>query len=272
MRVALATCGLFPQLDVDDRFLVSALQQRGVQVEPCIWNDPEVDWTAYPLCLIRSTWDYTEHIEAYLQWIRRVPGLINPPEVVLWNHDKGYLRQLEAAGIPVVPSEWPEGSFALSEIRQRRGWDEVVVKPRISAGSRHTVRTREELPLPEGHRWMVQPYVQSVEQRGEQSLVFFGEDLAHAVRKLPSAGDFRVQAELGGQFARFEPEPALLELSRRCLQFLPKPWLYARVDWLVGPKGEFWLGELEAIEPSLYFAQAPESASVLADLVVNKLG
>lgn len=272
MKLALATCGLFPQLDRDDRFLTSALQARGVQAEPCIWNDPAVDWSGFDGCLIRSTWDYTEHIEAFLGWVGQVPRLINPPEVVRWNHDKSYLRQLQAAGIPVVPTEWPEGEFSLTELRQRRGWDEVVVKPRISAGSRHTVRTREETPRPAGHRWMVQPFVDSVLDQGEFSLVFMGGELAHAVQKRPSAGDFRVQAELGGQFSRFTPSPALLEWSRRSLALIPGRWLYARVDWLQGPEGDYWLGELELIEPSLYLEQAPESALILADLLVNELG
>lgn len=272
MRVALATCSLFPELDGDDRFLLEALRQRGVQAEPRLWNDPSVDWQGYDLCLIRSTWDYVEHIGDYLAWVRRVPRLVNSPEVVEWNHDKIYLRQLEAAGIPVVPTEWPEGEVDLEEIRRRRGWDEVVVKPRVSAGSRHTVRTRSGLDLPPGHRWMVQPYVDSVAAEGELSLVFFGQQLAHAVCKRPTPGDFRVQAELGGRFSRFEPSLSLLQSSLRCLQQLPAPCLYARVDWLVAPGGSYWLGELEAIEPSLYFEQAPESASVLADLVVDKLG
>ena len=47
-----------------------------------------------------------------------------------------------------------------------------------------------------------------------------------------------------------------MELSRQTLEHIPFSWLYARVDALHTPKGEWVLNELEMIEPSLFFRHA----------------
>ena len=46
--------------------------------------------------------------------------------------------------------------------------------------------------------------------------------------------------------------------------------LYARVDMLPGPDGEPLLLELEAVEPNLYFDQAPEAPDLLAEAIVRR--
>ena len=52
---------------------------------------------------------------------------------------------------------------------------------------------------------MAQPFVRAVLDEGEASLFFFDGALSHAVRKVPRAGDFRVQEEHGGAITAMEP-------------------------------------------------------------------
>jgi hypothetical protein len=56
--------------------------------------------------VVRSCWDYVPRRAEFLAWAQRVPRLANPAEVLAWNTDKRYLRELAAAGVPVVPTTW----------------------------------------------------------------------------------------------------------------------------------------------------------------------
>ncbi len=67
---------------------------------------PAVDWGSYDLVVIRSTWDYAPRRDDFAAWAASVPRLANPADVVAWNTDKTYLRELAAAGVPVVPTAW----------------------------------------------------------------------------------------------------------------------------------------------------------------------
>ncbi|WP_258934447.1 hypothetical protein [Nesterenkonia pannonica] len=39
--------------------------------------------------------------------------MLNPPEVVMWNLDKLYLRELEDHGVATVPTQWVTGPAEL---------------------------------------------------------------------------------------------------------------------------------------------------------------
>ena len=54
---------------------------------------------------------------------------------------------------------------------------------------------------------LVQPFVPSVLDRGETSIVTIGGELTHVVRKVPADGDWRVQSEFGGTAERIAVEP-----------------------------------------------------------------
>ena len=70
MRLALATCDWLPELDPDDAPLREAL---GEEAEPAVWSDPDVDWSAYDVVLVRTIWDYFERHDEFLAWLDRVP-------------------------------------------------------------------------------------------------------------------------------------------------------------------------------------------------------
>jgi hypothetical protein len=227
-----------------------------------IWDDPAVDWSAYDLVLVRSTWDYVDRREGFLAWAESVPRILNPPHVLRWNTDKRYLAELAVAGIAVVPTTFAEPG---SEPDLPAG--ELVVKPAVSAGARDTAR-HEDPDAASAHvarlhetgaTAMVQPYVERVDEAGETGLVFFGGAYSHAFRKgpllargaAPRDAPELVDEDIGAR----EPSPEERALADRVMAVAQErlgPLAYARVDLLPGPEGPV-LVELELTEPSLWF-------------------
>ncbi|HEY5086282.1 MAG TPA: hypothetical protein VII66_02895, partial [Gemmatimonadaceae bacterium] len=270
-------------LTPDDHLAVAELKKRGVSVSGAVWNDPAVDWGAFDAIILRSTWDYHHNADEFRAWIaaREASGapVWNPPAVLRWNMEKTYLRDLEDAGVPVVPTEWlARGSRPdLSALLEARGWAEAVVKPAISAAATRTWRvSRESASEIEGQLAeslelgdvMVQPFIPEILTRGEWSLMFFDGEFSHAVRKMPIEGDFRVQTGFGGRSAVEHPGETVLSAVRRVLEAAPSPWLYVRVDGIETATG-YVLLELEMLEPSLFLAQNPEAPARFADAIAR---
>jgi glutathione synthase/RimK-type ligase-like ATP-grasp enzyme len=277
-RIALATSADFPDLYSDDEPLSAALASLGAVAEPRVWDDPEVDWAAYDLTVIRSTWDYHQRRPAYVAWARSVPRLCNPARVVEWNTDKTYLRDLVAAGVPVVPTAWVGRGGYLRNVLAEHGWTDVVVKPTVSAGARNTLRVAADR-LDEGQALldtitadgtaMVQPYLASVEGYGERSLLFCEGALTHAVRRNPALsmeGEERYDARL------VDATDEEVALAHAVLDVVGERLLYARVDVVRDDSDTPVLIELEVTEPQLFLRFSAEAAERLAAAVVARAG
>lgn len=296
-RIAIATCADYADLKVDDGLLREALSARGVESEPVVWDREGSELDGFDACLVRSTWDYHEKHDEFLAWTRRVEAampLWNDAETIAWNSDKRYLRQLAAAGVPTVPTVWVKrGAGAdLDEVLQREGWDEAVVKPVVDLGARNLKRARigersaALATVLQRQDAMVQPFLPSVRDQGELSLIYIAGRYSHAVRKHPAPGDFRVQSIWGGTFTPANPDPAHLELADRALSQVTRVRrtlvphsgskvrrtpLYARVDLVDDLEGRPCLIELELIEPNLYLSTHPPAADALAAAALRLL-
>jgi glutathione synthase/RimK-type ligase-like ATP-grasp enzyme len=283
-RIAIATCADYADLKVDDELLRRELAARGAESAAVVWDRAESDLDGFDACIVRSTWDYHEKHEEFLAWARRAEAampLWNEAETITWNSNKTYLRQLAERGVPIVPTAWlRRGSRpSLDRVLAERGWEEAVVKPAVDLGARNLVRVcsgedegQEALErVLARHDAMVQPFLPSIEEQGELSLVYLDGRFSHAVRKRPAPGDFRVQSIWGGTFEPAKPEPEHTEIAERALsQVQPTP-LYARVDLVEGPDCHPCLIELELIEPNLYLSTHPGAAGALAEAVVARL-
>jgi glutathione synthase/RimK-type ligase-like ATP-grasp enzyme len=277
MRIALATDAEFADLFFDDEPLRAGLLSRGAAVDAAVWDDPGRDWAAYDLVVIRSTWDYVERRDEFVRWAYAVPRLANSARLVEWNTDKTYLRGLGEAGVPVVPTAWVDTPASLPDLLAERGWERAVVKPAVSAGARDTLLCSPDDPeaqalldrLASNGTAMVQPYLPSVEEYGERSLLFMDGALTHAVRRNPALtteGFTRYDA------ARVDPADDELAVARAVFAQLPETPLYARVDVARDASGTPLLMELEVTEPQLFLRFAPEAAEALAAAVVARAG
>jgi glutathione synthase/RimK-type ligase-like ATP-grasp enzyme len=277
LRIALATCSAHPQLAPDDRLLAAAIAARGIEAVPVIWNAEGTDWAEFDGCVVRSVWDYHLQPDRFLAWAGRVAGSVptwNPAELIAWNANKAYLRQLAQRGVPTIPTRWLErgSEVRLAEILAAEGWEEAVIKPTVDLGAKNLCRVdasggggQEALDgLLARHDVMAQPFLPSLEERGELSLVYCGGEFSHAVRKLPASGDFRVQPNWGGSSSSATAVEADLEVANQALACLHTSPLYARVDLVEGAPGERLLIELELIDPNLFFAERPEAAAIIA--------
>lgn len=269
-----------------DAAAVAPLAALGWTVDDVPWR-ADADWDRYDVVVVRSPWDYQGAPDDFLAALAQIDAssarLENPLPVIRWNLRKTYLRDLERAGVPIVPTRWDEGGLtaeALAAAFRQWGTAEVVAKPVVSANADGTFRLGPDpaswapaLAALADRPCLVQPFVPAVVSEGELSVFAFGGEVSHAILKTPAAGDFRVQEEHGGVIRGVEPEPALLDLTRRALAAVPHdaPLLYARVDAVRLATGALAVMELELIEPSLYFSYSDGSAARFA-AAMDRLG
>jgi glutathione synthase/RimK-type ligase-like ATP-grasp enzyme len=275
-RIALCTSTSTHDLDGEAPQVVDDLRSRGHDAVAIPWDSP-VDWAAFDLVVVRSTWDYFDRLEEFLAWVDDVAQrtrIINSPSVIRWNSHKGYLAELGAAGIPVVPSlALPRGTVDAASRMQATGWGEVVIKPAVDGGARLALKSTNGSPEAAEHvralvaagDAIVQPYLPSVED-GETSLFFFAGRYSHAVRKVPKPGDYRVQALHGGSEEVHVPSPEERALAEAAIALAPGEVAYGRADF-VDLDGRPTLMELELIEPDLFLRMAPGSVERFADMV-----
>jgi glutathione synthase/RimK-type ligase-like ATP-grasp enzyme len=291
-RVALVTCAGLPDLDPDDRLLLEPLRAAGVAVDGVVWDDPTTDWSAYDLAVLRSTWDYAPRRAEFLDWAGSVPALANPADVVAWNTDKRYLRDLAGTGVPVVETAFVEPERAAS-------WavwgGEVVVKPAVGAGSLDTGRYRaddaDERALLDAHvgrlvdagrTVMIQPYLGAVDTAGETALLFVagpgGLAYSHAARKGPMLTGPAAAVEglyKEEEITAREPSDAERAVAERALAAVPggtDRLLYARVDLIPDDDGHPVLLELELTEPSMFLGYATGAAERFAAAIASRAG
>ena len=103
------------------------------------------------------------------------------------------------------------------EARGRERWEGRATRPR-SAIPRAQAHLDDLLAAGDA---LVQQYVPAIESEGEWSVVLVDGVVAHALRKRPAAGDYRVQEEWGGSTERVEPGAGLAELATRVCEVLP---------------------------------------------------
>lgn len=294
MKIALATCAALPDGWGDDLLLANSLRSRGAEASFAIWDDPEADWEAFDRVLIRSTWDYMQRRGEFVKWTRSLgERLDNPAALIEWNSDKRYLADLEQAGVPTVATRFVRPGDPQTELE-----GEVVVKPTVSAGARDTGRfaparhdgARALLARlsASGRTAMIQPYLGSVEDRGETAIVAIAGSESHVLRKRAVLAADREAPirddELGAAEAMYEPDLvragsaedaeralAAAVLDRLEARFGEAP-LYARIDMLAGDRGEPVLLELELVEPALYMSTSPGSEARLAEAVLRRAG
>ena len=177
----------------------------------------------------------------------------------------------------MAPTELVEqgSNRPLHAILDQRGWNQVVVKPAISAASYRTLKIGPgQTDLGEQHLRelaadgdaLVQLYLPSVEGHGERALVWIDGDVTHAVRKTP-----RFSGEDESVSDAMEISDAELALAGRAVAAIDAKPLYARIDMAPGPDGEPVVMEVELIEPSLFFPQCPAALNRLVAGIRNRL-
>lgn len=298
-RVSLATCRAIPNLDEEDAPLVEALTERGIDVRVVVWDDSAVDWSEAGLVVLRSTRDYARRRGEFIRWVRSVPRVLNPADVVDWNTDKHYLEDLRAREVPVLKTMWLEPLMKLTKQRLHTRFPasaEFVIKPAVSGGAHDTGRYTANDPdsrrlailhamrlLSEGRSVMVQRYQPSVDTLGERSLVFVDGQFLYAVHKAamlhgPSQGPQETHIERIDTVVASDAELAVAERVRDAVHQIMRErlgrdehLLYTRVDLVSDEEGKPTVMEVGLTDPSLHFSQYPGALETFADAIASRL-
>lgn len=208
--MVLLTCATLRDLLPEDRAVAACLREAGETVEAAVWDSAEL--RAGDVAVVRSVWDYHQRPREFVRFLEQLAPevrLWNPREALLWNVNKRYMLELAARGVPTVPTEMVGPGWS----GKGCPWPHVVLKPAVGAsgegvralrlplGPQEARRVERALAVhPEG--MLLQPFVRSIATAGELSAVFIAGAFSHCVRKIPPAGDFRVQGgkvrEAGG--------------------------------------------------------------------------
>ena len=270
--------------------LLSALQEAGTDVREVDWDDAQVDWRAFDLALLRSTWDASIRLAEFLEWSERVDGLtqlLNPLPVIRWNTDKHYLAALAGAGVATVPTAFIEpGQDAAQAIEvflslhESREW---VVKPAIGSGSRdaqrHLVTARAAIEehverlVQAGRSALIEPYLNLVDTHGETALIYFAGRFSHAIRKGPMLrlGEQPTENLFAAEtITARTPTPQEIHVGEQALRAIPfGTLLYARVDLIRDAADRPCVLELELTEPSVFLVHEAGSAERFARAILD---
>lgn len=286
-RVAILRCGKLPnfvtweipnleELFEEDRLLLRGFEAQGFEAEPVVWNDPTINWNEFDIALIRSTWDYLDEREQFLQVLSRIEAsscrLFNPLASVSWNIDKHYLFDLEQWGVPIIPTFLAADADVIHRLFTKEV-ENVVLKPTIGLGGSHSYRVPlDELNItlaklrtsqPE-YEYLIQPFLESIVTEGEWSFIYFNRQLSHVLLKKPALNDYRVQGIYGGTVQAADPQPQDLLQAEAVIAKLPFDVLYARLDFVRAGK-QLSIIEVELIEPIFSFNLVPESIERLVN-------
>ncbi len=253
--------------NAEERPLIDALARAGVQCRFVDWLDVE-SWSSADAVSPKYLWGYHVWAAEFSAFVDALAGVhaVNHRDLLRWNFDKSYLAELQSSGfsvaeVVVIPQGEPVN---LAHLAAERGWDEVVIKPSVSAGSQDTYRSEgpiQALQSAADHvltrcSLLVQPFFEEIIRDGETSLLFFDGQLGHAVLRRPSPGDFRAHPMFGGEVQPTTPAPELVGRCGELLQSLPHLPTYARIDGFT-KRGEFLITEVELIDPMLFCGAAP---------------
>jgi glutathione synthase/RimK-type ligase-like ATP-grasp enzyme len=273
--------GQLPAIETPSHeLIVAAGREEGIAFEVVYWDDRALLERGYDLALIRTTWDYHERPQQFLDTLAGYEnqglGVFNSAAVVRWNFRKTYLKELGPSAIETV---WVDhvDPHLVAQAFDALDASEIVVKPQIGGGAIDTVRLQRNLWSEADLRGapkqaaMIQPYLSAIETEGERSLFWFGGVYSHAIRKVPASGDWRANVAGARFVAEAAPAPAL-EAAESARQRAPQDLLYVRIDLVLGDDGHWRVIEIEAIEPYLFLDLAPEGARVLVAAIAKVLG
>jgi len=296
-RIAILRCGQLPsfvtwdvpnfdELFEEDKLLQRGFERQGFETDIVIWNQPEINWNKYDIALIRSTWDYLDQRELFLQVLAQIEDstckLFNPLEAVRWNIDKHYMFDLEKWDVPIIPT-YLASPIAVAEIRKifvEHGWQTAIIKPTVGLAASYTHKVNlDELEsivqmLQMNHHqqeFIIQPFIKSVVDEGEWSFIYFNKELSHVLLKKPAPNDYRVQGIYGGTIHSAKPQADDLLQAEAVLKKLPFDILQARLDF-IREDGHLSIIEVELIEPIFSFNLVPESIERLVYATKIKFG
>ncbi len=275
MKIGFISMLEWPEMVPYDMQAIELLKARKIETEVIFWEEINVEnahqLAAFDLIVIRTCWNYYKKIPAFMKFLdlleQSEARVYNPVKLIKWNIDKKSLLELQSEGFEIIPTlfvfDGEEGTF---EQAVAKGWNQIVLKPMISAGSYDTFvidanDSQRFLELKNQYfinrPYMLQEFIPEV-LAGEVSTLYFANGYGYSVTKVPKAGDYRVQFQYGGVYHLQEVNPEIEDISTKLSEKLNHSTLYRRLDG-IWRNGRFLIMELELIEPDLYLNLSAEA-------------
>jgi glutathione synthase/RimK-type ligase-like ATP-grasp enzyme len=277
---------------IDDAIVINELKTKQILVDEIPWSEYQnIDWKQYALVIIRTTWDYYNVPKEFLLALRFISNqtrLVNSYNLIEWNINKIYLKDLDEAKIATIPTVFGNSldQNSLERLLEIHSGKNLVLKPQISGNSFNTffinqnqVTLKQKEKIIETFKqkeYMAQPLISSIQQEGEYSMFYFGGKFSHSIIKKPSNGDYRVQESYGASIEEnLNSLDELKEVSRKIVYFLETKFgeipFQLRLDFVRLDDGRLAVMEVEAIEPSLYFRISKSAAKCFVRELCSKL-
>ena len=294
MRLALLTCAEMPNMLPYDMEVINLLNENGVETSVLIWDElllnKEEFLSKYDLVLFRTIWDYYKKVEKFIQLLDFLETsdvqILNPLDIVRWNMDKKYLQGLQNEGFDIIPTIFNYGESNTFEEAVSRGWDKMILKPMISAGSYHTfvINANEESKFTsyitkyyKNRPFMLQEFIPEISE-GEISTITLtnpslpgSKEFSYSVTKVPEKGDYRVQVDFGGEYSIGSVDPEIKAISEKITSRFDGRLLYQRLDGL-WRDGKFLIMEIELLEPDLYLNYSKDAFQTWVDNLLDVIG
>ena len=283
--------------DNETIYLTNALKDRDIASKVEAWDDPEVDWGKSCLAINRTTSTYALKPNEFLEWAQRVETvttLWNSRKVIEWNYHKGYLLELQKAGVSIPPTILvkQESKEPISYHLEDKNWYEIIIKPAITVGSLGLKRIKSDSPEAETHLQsliqsgytqvipnageytipkgdaLIQQYLPEIITAGEASLIYFGGEYSHSVIKKVKSGDFRAHPLWGASVEAYEASAKERQVADSAIDVVGESIEYARIDMLMTKDGPVII-EVELIEPWLFFDFFPNTVETYVDHIAN---
>lgn len=273
------------QVLLEDKLLYTSLESLGLKVTRKDWTDKKFNFSSCKYAIFRTTWDYFDKINEFISWINETKQkliFINSADTILWNLNKNYLDFLHKQNINIPKTIFlkKNDTRSLGELFTKTGWNNAVLKPAISGAAKNTFLISKNKyhkynkafnDLINKEEMLFQEFINDIEKSGEISLIMIGGNYTHSVRNIAKAGDFRVQDDHGGIVKKHIATNQEISFAKKCLEKVPFQITYARVDIMYDNNGKITLGELELIEPELWFRNNKSAADKLAYEIYSKI-
>lgn len=201
----------------------------------------------------------------YLNYMENFSGKIfNPIDSVRKNLSKRYLIDFQEKGLSVVPTfEVP------SDINNRKSLESLatlnfgevkdfVLKPLNFGEQGKSVKRLSEFQedpslmdfLSSGN-YIIQPMVENIFSKGENSYIFVGKDFSHSLNKF--TGKFKINFSNGAKYRQIKPEKRELDLCFSAIDSWEDKIHYARIDIIPGDVP--LISEFEVVNPAAYLTE-----------------
>ena len=184
-------------------------------IEVVNFLDTTIEWHKKECLILGPVWGYSKQQTHFDDWLKRIELLKIPIQnsvrFIRWNFQKTYLKDLQSAGLPILPTIIAAGESNYEEVMHQAlktfNTDDLIIKGVVDAaalGYRH-IKPGDDVSahfyqlLKHNKGAVIQPFLKEVSEKGELSFVFFGGKYSHCFVKVPVKNEERVQPFYGGK-------------------------------------------------------------------------